>query len=514
MVEIFYKIRMFGSRSGIRRAISFIVGLFLAIQVFYILNDWVSSLGYKSIIGAYIQQARDWLSGYSLICIPGSIFGKLGLIIILVLFFKSGRNLLFFILKKAWSFLGVIPGPKSKELADRYLNLARFALYHDQSDVFTRLKNQYPEGTGFVVLPMDMEYMEAGELKEGFRYADQMKNLQTVKKNNKDIFFPFVFVDPRRVVEEGNAHLKYKINDGKVILEDCFIQKYIEKNKFSGFKIYPALGYYPFDEALLPLWKYAADNELPIMTHCIKGTIFFRGDKKKEWDKHPVFEQATGEEKYKPLLLLETKNIDFCGNFTHPMNYLCLLDERLLRKLVGKSKDEKIRTLFGYNGPDHKMKYNLSHLKLCFGHFGGDDQWNRFLESDRDNYASQLIKQPLKGITFLENEKGEPTPGKPEQIWKFVDWYSIICSLMLQYPHVYADLSYIIHSPGIQPLLKHTLMNEKLKTKVLFGTDFYVVRNHKSEKNMVADMVDHLTEEEFDLIARVSPGVFLGNRIH
>ncbi len=378
MVEIFYKIRMFGSRSGIRRAISFIVGLFLAIQVFYILNDWVSSLGYKSIFGPYIQQARDWLSSYSLIYIPGSIFGKLALIVILVVFFESGRNLLIFILKKVWSFLGVIPGPKSKELAERYLNLARFALYHDQSDVFTRLKNQYPEGSGFVVLPMDMEYMEAGELKEGFHYADQMEKLQEIKDKNKDIFFPFVFVDPRRIVEEGDAQLKYKINDGRVILEDCFIQKYIEKNKFSGFKIYPALGYYPFDEALLPLWKYAADNALPIMTHCIKGTIFFRGNKKIEWDQHPVFEQSIGEGKYKPLLLLETKNIEFSGNFTHPMNYLCLLDETLLRKVVGKAKDEKIRTLFGYNGPDKEMTYNLSHLKLCFGHFGGDDQWNRF----------------------------------------------------------------------------------------------------------------------------------------
>src|SRR6185436_827568 len=67
---------------------------------------------------------------------------------------------------------------------------------------------------------------------------------------------------------------------------------FIEKKKFNGFKIYPALGYYPFDVQLLPLWKYAADHQIPILTHCIRGTIFYRGSKKTEWDYHPVYKQA------------------------------------------------------------------------------------------------------------------------------------------------------------------------------------------------------------------------------
>ena len=41
----------------------------------------------------------------------------------------------------------------------------------------------------------------------------------------------------------------------------------------------------------------------------------------------------------------------------------------------------------------------------------------------------------------------------------------------------------------ILPLLRQTLRHPRLRKQVLFGTDFYVVRNHKSDKNMLADMM-------------------------
>ena len=86
--------------------------------------------------------------------------------------------------------------------------------------------------------------------------------------------------------------------------------------------------------------------------------------------------------------------------------------------------------------------------------------------------------------------------------------------MMLQYPNVYADISYILHSNlEIQPLLKQTLQNPGLRMKVLYGTDFFVVRNHKSDKNMLADMMGGLSEEDFDQIARDNPEVFLKNKI-
>jgi len=123
------------------------------------------------------------------------------------------------------------------------------------------------------------------------------------------------------------------------------------------------------------------------------------------------------------------------------------------------------------------------------------------------------MTHPHHGIDFLTNTI-TGNPGNMTFIWKHVDWYTIICSLMLQYENVYADLSYIIHNSEIQPLLKVTLQNEELKGKVLFGSDFYVVRNHKSEKSIYAQSIDNLTEDEFDQIARINPRVFLENKVH
>ena len=59
------------------------------------------------------------------------------------------------------------------------------------------------------------------------------------------------------------------------------------------------------------------------------------------------------------------------------------------------------------------------------------------------------------------------------------------------------------------PLLKQTLQNPGLRGKVLYGTDFFVVRNHKSDKNMLADMMGGLAVEDFDVIARENPRKFL-----
>ncbi len=126
---------------------------------------------------------------------------------------------------------------------------------------------------------------------------------------------------------------------------------------------------------------------------------------------------------------------------------------------------------------------------------GGEDEWAQFFEKDRTNYGHQLIQHPNQGIDFLKTN-GKTVQGKPEQLWKTADWYSIICSLMLQHKNVYADISYILHGDlEIMPLLRSTLQHPILKTRVLYGSDFFVVRNHKSDKNMLADIKGGLLRE-------------------
>ena len=352
--------------------------------------------------------------------------------------------------------------------------------------------------------------MGAGNVSEEGDFRIQMESLAAIKKNHPGEAFPFLFIDPRRIRTQKDFFSPILHADGSVTLEACMVREYMEELKFNGFKIYPALGYYPFDEDLLILWKYAADRGFPIMTHAIRGTIFYRGTKKKEWGYHPIFTQFTGRltDPPEPLLLPELKNVNFINNFTHPLNYLCLVDERMLRKVVANCRKE-IRDFFGYVNPETPMKHNLSALKLCFGHYGGEEEWNRFLDKDRYDYAQQIIQTPARGIELLKDSKGNYTETKLEDIWKFVDWYSIISSLMAQNQNLYADISYIIHQPSILPLLKDSIQNPALKSRILFGTDFYVVRNHKSEKQMLSELEAGLSKEEFDQIARINPLEYL-----
>ncbi|MFT3680536.1 MAG: amidohydrolase family protein [Ferruginibacter sp.] len=478
---------------------------------------------------------------FPLLIDTGSKWLQAGIILVVLLFYKSGRNLLLFIAKNAFSILRRLPGKETKKLIERYLTIGRFAFHTTQSSTLGYLKDQYPDDSGFVVLPMDMEFMDAGT--PSVDYRKQMDDLVALKNNNH--IYPFIFVDPRRIEKEGTGYFDYDVVDGKVVLKECFIKTYIEKEMFSGFKIYPALGYYPFDPLLLPLWKYAEQKQIPVLTHCVRGPMYYRGTKKEEWNYHPVFEEVIGkgskdwkdkpgtdtcdeinkEDIYAPLLLPETKNSEYTANFTHPLNFICLLKKRFLAKAVeiayNKTTDaavkQKLVDLFGFIPSEGKksatVEHGLDDLKICLGHYGGGDEWKRFFEKDRFKHSAQLLKHPDRGIDFLYIANSKPPKcsfGKPEQLWKYTDWYSIISSMMLQHDNVYADISYILHDDAaILPLLKQTLQNKKLRKKILYGTDFYVVRNHKSDKNMLADMMGGLAETDFDQIARENPRKFL-----
>jgi predicted TIM-barrel fold metal-dependent hydrolase len=504
----YYLVKITIDRIFLLWLIVFAAGVLLTVHVFFLLYDLLSRLSPSDKEGT-INKIREWLERNHLLFPMENFWLDALLVFTLMVFFPSGRNIIFLIFKKIFSFIAALPDQSTRAYLARYWNIGRFAFYQDQGDIFRRLYDQYPEGTKFVILPMDMEYMAAGPTPK--KYLEQMDELVVIKKNHKKVAYPFVFVDPRRIADPRQEnYFRYSVDAaGKVVLEECLIRDWIENCHFSGFKIYPALGYFPFDKDLLPLWIYAVQKGLPILTHCIRGTIFYRGIKKSAWDYHLVFEQVMKKGKYDRLLLPEIRNSDFSNNFTHPLNYLCLLEDALLRKLVAKEEYKEVRPLFYDNG---KFRNSLRDLKICLGHFGGEDEWQKYFELDRHDHSAQLTKHPLDGIDFFELADGTgESRGKIEQLWKDTDWYSIICSMMLKYDNIYADISYIIHDDEIIPLLQQTLKNPELRAKVLFGTDFYVVRNHKSEKEMLAEVMGRLSKEDFNQIARRNPKEFLEN---
>ncbi len=536
--RFWYKVEMFFKRTFILSILKFLIEAYLVVAICFYIGIAIFRVDYPlddsaNPLKAFIINILNFIKESRLVIVVPSVLERIIFLILILIFFKSIRNLFFAVLRQ----FKVLPGKQITRLFQRYAQIGLFSKYKTQKGIYDKLKKQYPSDTHFVGLPMDMEFMNAGKLRKGFTIESQMAGLLEIKQReaDKETFHPFVFADPRRMKDK--KYFDYEVDDeGQVsLVKDCLMQLYLEVHGFKGIKMYPALGYFPFDDILLPLYKYCIQNNLPIMSHCIKGTIFYRGKKSLSWDTHPIFSEGridrgrhtvddlkelqgldidspdiVGEDK--PLHLNQVKNMDFSNNFTNPLNFLCLLNNDYLYKVIEQSVNkESLRRIFPCEDQNRTVEKGkgLEKLKVCLAHFGGDDQWNRFLESDRDNFTSQLILRPHVGIDFFRNAKGETSPGKLAYIWKFVDWYTIICSMMIQYENVYADISYILHDGVILPLLKQTLSNEKLKEKVLYGSDFYVVRNHKSDKAILADIRAGLTESEFDQIARENPRGYL-----
>lgn len=124
----------------------------------------------------------------------------------------------------------MLPGKQTKEMLKRYLTIGRYAFHERQSTILGKLKNQYPKGTGFVILPMDMESMDAGTIKKSYR--QQMEELARLKndKDHANTIFPFVFADPVKIIAEPD-YFQYEINNGSVVLKECFVKEYIEEKR-------------------------------------------------------------------------------------------------------------------------------------------------------------------------------------------------------------------------------------------------------------------------------------------
>lgn len=471
-------------------------------------DTWVGTLAeWSKGLTNYIP---SWFEDF----IKRNYWNQIGLLLLIILAFKNVRNSL-------KSYLGLkiqkAMGKERLEFLLRYINIVRFTSKQGQAYIFNDLEQQYPKGTKFVVLPMDMEYMDAGPVEKSF--PEQMEEVLKLKDNNKETCYPFVMVDPRRIDQQSDANEFLNLNTkdpNAIVLEDCLMKDYMDGG-CTGIKLYPALGYYVFDKALLPLWLYCAQNNIPITTHCSIGPVYYRGKLKdlgENYDLHPIFEEVYHKDENEDEVLgkfryLEHKNKDFQKNFTHPLNYLCLIHKPLLIKVIEEfDEDDDLKTLFGYENGD--IARDLSQLKINLAHYGSAEMWEKFLSQDRYRAANAIIKNPTKGLDLVKNIQSK---AKLYQYWHYVDWFSIISTMMMQFDNLYTDVSYTAHDLKYLSLLSEILDHPKISKRVLFGTDFYVVSNHKTEKQYWIDMQNSLGEEKWNKIARENPTRFLTSKL-
>jgi predicted TIM-barrel fold metal-dependent hydrolase len=164
---------------------------------------------------------------------------------------------------------------------------------------------------------MDLSRMKAGNPVES--YEQQAEELAGLLPGYGSRIYPFIFADARR----------------PDLLN--FVKSYIDRG-FKGIKIYPSLGYFPFDARLDPVLKYAADNSIPVMTHCSPGGVITREKKRNLPQVHPITNER----------LRWKVKCKFVDHFTHPDNFRTVLER-------------------------HPA------LKICFGHFGGYEEMEKYL---------------------------------------------------------------------------------------------------------------------------------------
>lgn len=162
------------------------------------------------------------------------------------------------------------------------------------------------------------------------------------------------------------------------------------------------------------------------------------------------------------------------GVYTHKIT-----PEMLNHPIQGKITKDKPKKFASYFTDPRNYRTVLEEfpkLKLCLAHFGGNSSWDEYLE------------KPWNPEKMKESQKS---------------WVSVILEMIEEYPNLYTDISYtMFHTDRYFPFLNILLEKEKVKNKVMFGSDYYMVERVKtSEREMSLKVRNALGEKKFKMIA-------------
>lgn len=330
----------------------------------------------------------------------------------------------------------------------RYASFLSIGKSKSQRDIFEKLMSQYPdEDMKFVALSMYMEELGAGPSLSG--YYGQLQELINLKKSYPDKIILFLGIDPRWL-SNGEALLQETIN--------LFSQK-VEKagrsyNVFSGLKMYPSTGFYAFDERLMPVFEWAADNGVPIMTHC----SYLGGIYNNQLDKSPELLNGNVAFGY------NCTYTDYCKkNNLVPPRFIS--EAPVIKRLLGIAKQHRNKNSCSYFLEPASFEPVLEYfrkkgkaLKICFAHFGGEKQ----------------MKEMGSGSNL-------PFGVKPK------NWFSQITELMEKYSSVYTDVSYTLQDVSLHKKMLEEAQNSNYGTRIMFGTDFFMTEKDKNEYDNYRD---------------------------
>lgn len=304
----------------------------------------------------------------------------------------------------------------SKDAIEKYANFIEIGELATQEDIFKMCSQYYPANTNFIVLAMDLEFMKAGNVNRP--YIKQINELGELSLKYPNII-PFIHIDPRR--KEFMSYLK----------------RSYEYYGFKGIKLYPNVGYLPFDKRLIPAYKYCSDNNMQVTTHCSPyNPVHYRGDTE------DIRKMLKESKVYIPTSS-KLSSHDLCAYFTHPEQYIDLFVDF------------------------PKINFNLAH-------FGSKYYIDKYNNSDWDD-----------------------------------NWFLILIGYLNKYKNLYTDISYTMSNTKYFKILDDILKNNKYNSKILYGSDYYMLSSQKSEKTYYEDLINHLEPAIFNKIAVENPRNFL-----
>jgi predicted TIM-barrel fold metal-dependent hydrolase len=314
-------------------------------------------------------------------------------------------------------------GSKKRGKLARYAEIVETSYAVGQAGVFDKLQGSYPEGTRFVVLPMDMTFLNAGRLEKSI--DEQHDELADLRDHHPDVVIPFAAVDPRH----GEAVVAKTI-------------RLLEKKQFRGIKLYPPTGYHPNNPVLWPLYDYAEKHGVPVLTHCSRpASVQYRGTPTAEMLADPAGGDPFPNDRFELLT-----------RFTDPDAYLPILERH-------------------------------PQLRVCLAHFGGAGDWDSFLKhpwesQETENWLTKILKMIRSG----------------------------------RYANLWTDIAYTLFADDEYAyLLKVILSDDRILSRTLFGSDFYVVESALLEERRRAVHIRAvLGEDVFRKIAGTNPAEFLG----
>ncbi len=264
--------------------------------------------------------------------------------------------------------------------------------------------------------------------------------------------------EPRRWDANPSYPFKYVVspNDkpGSITADKLFI----------GFKMYPPLGYRPWDIKRLPgLKTFFADCEskqIPIISHCSPGGM------------------CTHEREF--YFDFDRHNIDRKNAGNPGAEYEDISDEKARRTRYFQEE---------YTSPAAWKKVLTHHpdLKLCLAHFGGSDFKKNLAQS---------------GWPFSFDTQSPDS-------WPL--WNREIIDLIVSHENVYTDLSYFFALfteknirvdciATFKEALKNAIAsNTRLANRILFGTDWYMIlmdnTDYKTSCSRAKEVIDDITRQ-------------------